>query len=49
MLTASATGAILQSPKPEQIESMINRVDGTKGILAIIMNGQVSHLFLRLT
>jgi len=49
MLTASVTGAILQSPKPEQIESMINRVDSTKGILAIIMNSQVSDLFLFLT
>jgi hypothetical protein len=46
MLTASVTGAILQSPKPEQIETMISKVDGSEGILAIIMNGQVSDFFL---
>ena len=41
MLTAAVSGGILQTPSQEQIGVALTKVDGNKGILAIIMNHQV--------
>jgi dihydroxyacetone kinase len=42
MLTASVTGPILSSPNPEQILAALTKVDGSKGILVVIMNHRVA-------
>jgi triose/dihydroxyacetone kinase / FAD-AMP lyase (cyclizing) len=47
LLTAAVTGTIFASPDPEQVRAaMMDRVNGEKGILAIIMNHQVTTSFL---
>jgi dihydroxyacetone kinase len=43
MLTAAVSGAILSTPSQEQIGAALTKVDGTHGILAIIMNHQVNY------
>jgi len=40
LLTAAASGPVLTSPKPAQVEAAISRVNSEDGILAIIMNQQ---------
>jgi dihydroxyacetone kinase len=42
MLAATVSGGVLSTPSQEQIEVVLNKVDGKHGILAIIMNHQVS-------
>jgi dihydroxyacetone kinase len=44
VFSTALVGRIFQSPTPGQIEvAMIDRVDGTKGIVAIVMNHQVGE------
>jgi dihydroxyacetone kinase len=42
MLAAAVSGGILSTPSQEQIGVALTKVDGKHGILAIIMNHQVS-------
>ena len=41
MLSASVTGPILSSPSADQIFAALTKVDGSKGVLVIIMNHRV--------
>jgi triose/dihydroxyacetone kinase / FAD-AMP lyase (cyclizing) len=47
LLTAAVTGSILASPDPEQVRiAMTEKAHGGNGILAVVMNNQVSTYFL---
>jgi dihydroxyacetone kinase len=41
MLSASVTGPILSSPSADQIFAALTKVDGSKGVLVVIMNHRV--------
>jgi dihydroxyacetone kinase len=41
MLSASVTGPILSSPHADQILAALTKVDGSKGVLVVIMNHRV--------
>jgi dihydroxyacetone kinase len=41
MLSASVTGPILSSPHADQIFAALTKVDGSKGVLVVIMNHRV--------